>query len=63
MSNMHFPDKYFIVKRIGSEKPLAYLTPDGTDTAAKKRKESALKWAYLFLIKIPINNFANEIKD
>ncbi len=47
MTNMHFPSKYFIVKRIGSEKPLAYLTPDGTDAAAKKRKESALKWAYM----------------
>lgn len=47
MSNMHFPDKYFVVKRLGSETPLAFLVPDGTDSAARKRKDSALSWVYL----------------
>lgn len=44
---MYFPDTYFVPcrQRDGESAPLGFPVPDGTDAAAKKRKDTALRWA------------------
>lgn len=48
---MHFPDQYFVGKLdgkscgMGGKFPLGFATPEGKDSAAKKRKETVTGWA------------------
>lgn len=47
---MYFPDQYYVTLRqrdTADSVPLGFPVPDGDDTAAKKRKESANRWAGL----------------
>jgi len=45
---MHFPDQYYVGKRggggLGKKFPLGFATPEGKDSAAKKRKQTVTDW-------------------
>jgi hypothetical protein len=42
------PDQHYVTfqKRDRDDLPLGFMTPDGTDSAAQKRKSTAMHWAY-----------------
>ncbi len=47
---MKFPPKYYLIKQNSEVKakveyPLSFLTPDGDDAAAEKRKDTGRRWA------------------
>lgn len=45
-TNMKFPDQHFVTfnSRGGDATKLGFLVPDGTDAAARKRKQTAINW-------------------
>jgi hypothetical protein len=69
---MHFPDQYYVGKRpgagLGKKFPLGFATPDGKDSAAKKRKETVVNWAgpkaaFEVIDNIPIEGFRFVVKN
>lgn len=59
------PDQHYVTfqKRSNDELPLGFMTPEGTDKAAQKRKATADSWAYGYNNdkKIPPQTFDNKL--
>jgi hypothetical protein len=63
---MHFPDQYYVGKLEGSscgmggKFPLGFATPEGKDSAAKKRKATVESWAGKNASYVTIDNVPTE---